>query len=73
MLPKYLLEPSKIKSTNIWYQYSPQPHTNKNKIEVQLDLSNYATKFGIKNTTGIDTSQFAKTDDLANIKSDVGE
>ena len=28
--------------------YFPEPHTNKNKIEVQLNLSNYATKSDLK-------------------------
>ena len=34
-------------------------------------MSNYTTKFDLKNATGVDTSQFAKTDDLANLKSEV--
>ena len=37
----------------------------------ELDLSNYATKADIKNTTGVDTSTFAKKVDLANLKSHV--
>ena len=44
---------------------------SKNKIEVELDLSNYATKFGLKNTTGVDTLQFSKKDDLDNLKLEV--
>ena len=28
--------------------YFPEPHTNKNKIEIELDLSNYATKSDLK-------------------------
>ena len=43
----------------------------KSKIELELDFSNYATKSGLKNATGVDTSQFAKKDDLANLKPDV--
>ena len=27
--------------------YFPEPHTNKNKIEVELDLSNYETKLDL--------------------------
>ena len=42
-------------------------------MEVELDLSNYATKADLKNATGADTSKFAKKDDLASIKSDVDE
>ena len=34
-------------------------------------MSNYATKTGLKNATGVDTSSFAKTVDLANLKSNV--
>ena len=29
--------------------YFPEPYTNKNKIEVELDWSNYATKTDLKN------------------------
>ena len=28
--------------------YFPEPHTLKNKTEVELDLWNYATKFDLK-------------------------
>ena len=34
-------------------------------------MPNYATKTGLKNATGVDTSSFAKTVDLANLKSNV--
>ena len=47
--------------------YFPPYSHSRNKIEVKLDLSNYATK----NATGVDTSQFAKKDDLANLKTEV--
>ena len=40
--------------------YFPEPHTNKSKIEVELDLSNYAIKSDLRNVTGVDTSHFAK-------------
>ena len=40
----------------------------KKKIEVVLDLSNYATKSDLKNATGVDISQFAEKGDLANLK-----
>ena len=45
--------------------YFPEPHNHStNKIEVELDLENYATKSNLKNVTGVDTSKFAKkTDD----------
>ena len=47
------------------YSYS------KNKIEIELDLPNYETKSDLKNATGVYTLQFAKKDDLANLKSEV--
>ena len=34
-------------------------------------MPNYATKTGLKNAAGVDTSSFAKTVDLANLKSNV--
>ena len=34
-------------------------------------MSNYATKSDLKNTAGIDTSDFAKKADVANLKSDI--
>ena len=40
-------------------------------VKVELYLSNYARKTDLKNATGVDTSSFAKTTDLANLKSDV--
>ena len=39
-------------------------------MQVELDLSNYATKAVFKNTTGAYTVDFAKKTDLANLKSD---
>ena len=40
-------------------------------MKVELDLPNYATKADLKNATGVDTSDFAKKTDLANLKSAV--
>ena len=51
--------------------YFPPYHHSKNKIEVELDFSNFATKSDLKNATGVDTSQFYVKDDLANLKSEV--
>ena len=42
----------------------------KNKIEVELDLSYYATKSDLKNATVVDISQFSVKVDLANLKSE---
>ena len=45
--------------------YFPKPYShNKNKIKVELDLSNYATNSGLKTETGIDTSTLAEKGDL---------
>ena len=46
--------------------YFPPYSNSKITVEVELDLSNYATKSDLKHT-----SQFAKKDDLANLKSEV--
>ena len=36
-----------------------------------MDLSNYATKFDLKEATGINTSKFSKENLLASLKPDV--
>ena len=47
--------------------YFPGPFThNKNKIKIELDLCNYATKYVLKNAIGINRSDFAKKIDLSN-------
>ena len=46
------------------YSYS------ENKREAKLNFSNYATNSDLKNATDVDTSQFAKRDELANLKSE---
>ena len=38
-------------------------------INIKVNLSKYAIKADLKNTTGVDTSSFAKKADLANLKS----
>ena len=49
--------------------YFPDPYTHsKNKIQVELDLSNYATKSALKTTAGADTLDFAKKTDLCSLK-----
>ena len=52
-------------------EYFPGPKSSGEKVKVELDLSNYATKADLKNTTGVDTSKFAKKFDLANFKSNI--
>ena len=50
--------------------YFPELHAlSKNKIKVELDLSNYATKSNLKNATGVDKLKFAKKADRAILKS----
>ena len=51
-------------------QFPPYIH-RKNRIDVKLDLSNYATKSDLKNAAGVDTSQFGKKDDLATLESEI--
>ena len=41
-------------------EYFPKLNSLGTNIKVELDLSNYATKTNLKNTTGVDTSSFAK-------------
>ena len=52
-------------------EYFPKPKSLGANVKVELDLSNYVTKTDFKNATGVDTSDFAKKADLANLKSDV--
>ena len=41
--------------------YFPEPYNrSRNKIKVELDLSNYATRSDLKNAAGVDTSKFVK-------------
>ena len=59
-----------IKKTLLYKMgYSPASYTHiKNKIKVEVDLSNHATKYNLKNATGVDTSKFAENIDLASLK-----
>ena len=41
------------------------------KIKIDLDLSNYATKYGLKNGTGVNTLLFPKNDNLASLKATI--
>ena len=50
-------------------KYFPKPKYLGSNVKVELDLPNYATKADLKNATGVDTSGFAKTTVLANLKS----
>ena len=52
-------------------EYFPEPKSLGGRVKVELDLSNHVTKSDSKNTTGVDTSKFAKNVDLANLKSNI--
>ena len=53
-------------------QYFPKPYEPfSGDINVNIDLSNYATKDDIKNITHVDTSSFALKTNLANLKTEV--
>ena len=52
-------------------EYFPKRESLGIKVKVELDLSNYVTKSGLKDATGIDTSNFTKKVDLASLKSEV--
>ena len=49
--------------------YFPESKSLGDRVKVELDLSNYATKADLKNATGVDTSKFAKKIDSADLKS----
>ena len=53
-------------------QYFPKPFRNfGGNINVNVDLSNYATKTDLKNVTHVDTSGFALKKNWANLKTEV--
>ena len=52
-------------------EYFPEPTSSGGRVNVQLGLSDYATKGRLKNATGVDISDFAKKTGLANLKCNV--
>ena len=48
-------------------EYSQKLKSSGGKVKVELDLSNLTTKTDFKNVTGVDTLNFAKKTDLANL------
>ena len=53
-------------------QYFPKPFRSfEGNINVNIDLSNYATKTDLKNVTHVDTSRFSVKTNLANLKTEV--
>ena len=51
--------------------YYPPYKSSSNNIQVELDLTNYATKTDLKNITHVDVSSFASKTNLAALKSEV--
>ena len=45
--------------------YYPPYRSSSNNIKVELDLTNYATKDGVRNITHVDVSSFASKTNLA--------
>ena len=54
-------------------EYVPKPKPFEKIEKVELDLSNYATKTDLKNAATVETSKFAKTFDLASLKSEINK
>ena len=54
-------------------QYFPPYRSSRGNIEVELDLSSYATKIDLKNVTHVDVSSFASKTNLGNLKTEVDE
>ena len=54
--------------------YYPEPDSHiRNKIKIELDLSNYTTKKELEHATGIDTSDLAAKKDFMALKAEVGK
>ena len=53
--------------------YYPPYKSSSNNIKVELDLSNYATKYDVKNITHVDVSSYATKTNLAALKTEVNK
>ena len=51
-------------------EYFPKQKSLGKYVKVKLHLSNYAAKVHLKNAAGVDTPDFAKKTDLADLKPD---
>ena len=51
--------------------YYPPYKSSSNNIKVKLDLTNYATKYDVKNVTHVDVSSYATKTNLASLKTEV--
>ena len=49
-------------------KYFPPYNNSQEKIKVELDLSNYATKDDVKNITHVDMSSFASKTNFSCVK-----
>ena len=52
-------------------EYFLKPNILGRNVKVELNLSNFATKLYLKNTTGVDTPKYVKKVDLASLKSEI--
>ena len=52
-------------------EYFPPYKSSGRNIKVELNLSSYATKTGLKNVTHVDVSSFASKANLASLKTEV--
>ena len=58
----------------IWTSnYFPKPKSLGGNVKLELDLTNYATKADLKDEAGVDTLDFPKETDFANLKSYLGK
>ena len=57
--------------------YFPEPKSlgerERERVKVELDLSNFTAKSELKNTAGVDTSKISKEIDSADLKSNFGK
>ena len=51
--------------------YYPAYKSSSDNVNVELDLTNYATKTDLKNITHVDVSSFASKTNLAALKTEV--
>ena len=52
-------------------EYIPEPKSLVRRVNLELDLFNYATKADLNNATAVNTSKFSKKVDFENLKSNV--
>ena len=50
--------------------YFPEAKPSGERVKIELDWSNYATKTDLKNSTSVDASNFDKNVDLTNLEAD---